>query len=95
MRQQADIYTMRHQADIYNLPDFQFANYCLEKYGLNKGIYNTIDQWMYANGYRRIQQRREALLSFLEFMAAKAELQDREIRFGKGMLVESLSAYMN
>ncbi|MDQ7864156.1 hypothetical protein RCO48_32960 [Peribacillus frigoritolerans] len=53
---------------IINLPDLAFQKYCLSKYGLNKGIYNTIEAWFYNRGYNDIQRRRSEVLEFINFI---------------------------
>ncbi|MDQ0201516.1 hypothetical protein J2S10_004722 [Neobacillus ginsengisoli] len=40
-----------------NLPDLQFFNWCNHQYRLNRGIYNTIDQWFYDYGIKEVLSR--------------------------------------
>ncbi|MFC6603187.1 hypothetical protein ACFQDF_19260 [Ectobacillus funiculus] len=37
--------TSLKQNEYLNLPDLQFFNWCNQQYRLNRGIYNTIDEW--------------------------------------------------
>ncbi|CAG7636323.1 RNA-binding riboflavin kinase RibR [Paenibacillus solanacearum] len=72
-----------------NLPDHRFVSHCLERYGLNKGVYNTIDDWMYRKGMISITERREVMIIFL------ASLQEERgssgpLRWGKGVLTKRL-----
>jgi hypothetical protein len=40
-----------------NLADLAFANQCFEVYGINRGVYNTIDYWFYENGIKEIEEK--------------------------------------
>ncbi|MGE8079790.1 hypothetical protein [Peribacillus loiseleuriae] len=79
-----------------NLPDLQFFNWCHLQYGVNKGIYNTIDNWFYEYGIVNILSRRIYLLSFLEFAkeVESEQKQDKVIRFGNGGLVKKLHEFL-
>lgn len=80
-----------------NLPDLQFFNWCNQQYGLNKGVYNTIDHWFYEDGLVHILNRRIYLLAFLEFIKDSGIKQDNHkfIRFGNGGLVAKLQEFSN
>lgn len=80
-----------------NLPDLQFFKWCNQQYGLNKGVYNTIDNWLYEYGIEYILSRRIYLLAFLEFSKSEEELnqdQSKFIRFGHGGLVKKLHEFI-
>ncbi|MDF2903307.1 MAG: hypothetical protein K0S25_945 [Bacillus sp. (in: firmicutes)] len=80
-----------------NLPDLQFFNWCNRKYGVNRGVYNTIDQWFYEYGIVEIQYRRIQILAFLEFNKDEQleEDQHKFIRFGHGGLTKRLNEFIN
>jgi riboflavin kinase len=52
--------------DVVHQPDYQFASWCLRQYGVNKGIYNTIDERLFNLGLKDIVTRRMTIISFLD-----------------------------
>ncbi|MEY2195660.1 hypothetical protein AB7942_23420 [Neobacillus sp. BF23-41] len=80
-----------------NLPDLQFFNWCNQQYQVNRGVYNTIDQWFYEYGIVNIHYRRIQLLAFLEFVKGERIEQDKQkfIRFGHGGLTKRLNEFLN
>lgn len=42
--------------------DLEFVRLCKEKFGLNRGVYNTVDAWFYEQGVTRITDRRAYIL---------------------------------
>jgi riboflavin kinase len=85
-----------NETEAVHLPDIQFVNYCFQTYGLNRGIYNTIDQWFYSFGYREIIGRRSITIDFLKDIQQKHG-RDRSslLRFGKGGLTKQLYDYIH
>lgn len=85
-----------NEADELHLPDIQFVNYCFQTYGLNRGIYNTIDQWLFTFGYREIIGRRRITIDFLKDIHNKHG-RDRSsiLRFGKGGLTKQLHDFIH
>ncbi|WP_240418619.1 RNA-binding protein [Paenibacillus periandrae] len=84
------------EADALHLPDIQFVNYCFQTFGLNRGIYNTIDQWLYSTGYREITSRRSQIISFLKDIQQKhGKDQSSVLRFGKGGLTKQLYDFIH
>ncbi|MFK7693678.1 RNA-binding protein [Paenibacillus sp. HJGM_3] len=82
------------EVDVAEGPDFKFVTYCFEQYGLNRGIYNTIDEWLYEYGYQHIVERRRTILAFLQ------SLQDGHprhtfLKFGKGGLTKQLFDFIS
>ncbi|MEI7027953.1 hypothetical protein [Paenibacillus sp. y28] len=79
------------------LPDLLFHQYCSEVFRINRGIYNTIDEWLYRSGYVTIIKRREAALSFLDYVNRQPQEGPgqslRSIRFGQGGLTRLLQEY--
>ncbi|CAH0255839.1 RNA-binding riboflavin kinase RibR [Peribacillus sp. Bi96] len=79
-----------------NLPDRIFFHWCQQQYGLNRGVYNTIDHWFYEYGIVHILYRRINLLAFLEF-ASKPEPESGKttlIKFGSGGLTQKLQEFI-
>ncbi|GAA3331356.1 hypothetical protein GCM10020331_087640 [Ectobacillus funiculus] len=58
-----------------HLPDLTFVDLCESNYGINRGVYNTIDAWFYKHGLKDILDRRRNILSFLEFIKPKNRLR--------------------
>ncbi|ETI68298.1 hypothetical protein [Neobacillus vireti] len=84
------------QKTIINLPDQLFSRYCKETFGLNRGVYNTIDEWFYKNSAESIEVRRKKILDFLLFYVSSLKnVEECKIKFGKGNLINLLAEYMN
>ncbi|MEH7334702.1 hypothetical protein V7161_18850 [Neobacillus drentensis] len=79
-----------------NLPDLPFFIWCNQQYGVNRGIYNTIDQWFYDYGIDNIYCRRIQLLAFLDFVKDEMHEPDKHkfIRFGHGGLTKRLNEFL-
>ncbi|MDR7235835.1 hypothetical protein [Neobacillus drentensis] len=84
------------KSEYLNLPDLQFVQWCHSQYGVNKGVYNTIDQWFYGIGIERVQYRRIFILKFLDFSKNYGAEQNQQklIRFGNGGLTRRLHGFM-
>ncbi|MEW9673533.1 hypothetical protein [Ammoniphilus sp. 3BR4] len=67
------------------LPDLSFIRLCESQYGINRGVYNTIDTWFYEQGWKGIVERRETILRFLDRNSFQ--------RFGHGGLSIKLQEY--
>jgi riboflavin kinase len=79
-----------------NLPDLQFFNWCNRQYRVNRGVYNTIDQWFYEYGIVNVHARRIQILAFLDFVKDEMlEEKPKFIRFGHGGLSKRLNEFMN
>ncbi|MCZ8522738.1 MULTISPECIES: RNA-binding protein [Paenibacillus] len=81
-------------ADVLQLPDFQFVTYCFETFGLNRGIYNTIDEWLYRFGVREITQRRQTIIAFLTEQQRQGRSPGTYLKFGKGGLTKLLHEFV-
>ncbi|OAH58795.1 hypothetical protein AWH49_03735 [Domibacillus aminovorans] len=83
-------------SEYLNLPNVRFYNWCREQYGLNKGVFHTIDDWFYEYGIVNILSRRVYLLAFLEYAKASGMKQEdhKFIRFGNGGLVVKLREFL-
>lgn len=78
--------------DIIHLPDLLLVKWCEENFGVNRGVYNTIDSWFYEKGIRDVTQRRQYILHFFEY-----EIQYRgkseKLKFGHGQLSTCLHSF--
>lgn len=84
------------QNEYLNLPDLQFFNWCNQQYQLNRGIYNTIDQWFYDYGIKEILSRRIYILAFLGFVKETEPESDQHkfMRFGNRGLTKQLNEFI-
>ncbi len=80
-----------------NLPDLQFFQWCNQQFGVNRGGYNTVDQWLFEYGILNIHNRRIQLLAFLDFVNEEGIKQDQHkfLRFGNGGLKRRWDEFMN
>ena len=78
-----------------NLPDLQFFIWCNQQYGVNRGVYNTIEQAFYEYGIVNIYNRRIQLLAFLDFVKDEMQDQTKFIRFGHGGLTRKMKEFLN
>ncbi|WP_232732302.1 hypothetical protein [Bacillus sp. mrc49] len=84
------------EMEYLNLPDRMFFHWCQQQYALNRGVYNTIDNWFHAYGIIDILYRRINLLAFLEYASDSEQTIGRAkpIKFGKGGLTKKLQDFM-
>ncbi|WP_248925726.1 hypothetical protein [Paenibacillus hamazuiensis] len=82
--------------EVLHLPDIRFIEYCFTTFGLNRGIYNTIDSWMFDAGLREIVERRQAIVRFLAAARQDREAEPRRslLKFGKGGLTKQLQQFV-
>ncbi|MGA5691484.1 hypothetical protein [Cytobacillus pseudoceanisediminis] len=78
---------------IINLPDTLFWKLCQDKYGVNKGIYNTIDLWFYNNGQYKLITRRRLIINFLNFTQLNNHKKNMRLKFGHGGLSKKLDEF--
>jgi hypothetical protein len=81
---------------VVHLPDYRFAAWCLRQYGINRGIYNTIDERLFQFGIKEIVTRRMTILSFLNQVQQSHVHQGKgkKIKFGKGLLISTLTQFL-
>ncbi|MCP8971072.1 hypothetical protein [Ectobacillus ponti] len=70
-----------------HLPDLLFIERCREQFGINRGVYNTIDIWMFHHGWTDVVELRERIQEFLAVW--KRQAGDR-IVIGPGNLTKRL-----
>ncbi|MGJ9384350.1 hypothetical protein [Salipaludibacillus sp. CF4.18] len=74
------------QMKLPHYPDLHFVNYCCNIYGINRGVYNVIDQWFFDKGIVTIVERREIIITFLK----RVHFDTYPVRFGHGGLKDAL-----
>lgn len=79
--------------EIYDLPDLQFAKWCEKTFSINRGVYNTIDEKLFKSGYKHIQIRRKAIITFLQQHVK--ETNGKFYKFGHGNLSVALHKFQN
>jgi riboflavin kinase len=75
-----------------HLTDHSFQTLCMEKYGINRGVFNEIDKWFYQQGMVDIVERRREILKFMAFQGTS---EKKKIKFGHGGLRQSLLQYVD
>lgn len=77
-----------------NYTDHAFQKFVENKFGVNRGLYNTIDQWFFNNGIENILERRQQVLQFLTFVSSDtAYKRNSKLKFGNGGLKTKLTEY--
>lgn len=79
---------MTNLDEIFHLPDLRFVQFCEEKFALNKGIYNTIDNYFFELGEQDIIKRRRLIFQFSLQHCAVGK------KFGPGGLTRKLEDFM-
>jgi len=80
-----------------NLPDLSFYKKCNDQYRINRGVYNSIDEWFYNYGIINVIHRRMYIVAFLESVLdenMKESGSHTFIRFGHGKLTNRLNEFM-
>jgi hypothetical protein len=81
--------------ELIHWPDYKFAEYCRNRFRVNRGVYNTIDVWLYENGCRDIGERRRLILLFLSACSDETDAGDGKfLKFGKGGLSDRIRRYI-
>lgn len=77
-----------------HLPDLLFVQYCGKNFGINRGIYNTIDEFLYEKGIMQITRRREVILNFLLYLNNTNGIKENgKINFNNYRLSNRLEDY--
>lgn len=76
--------------------DLSFMQFCEREFGINRGIYNTIDNWFFNIGVKNLLKRRKTIIIFLQGLQMKGnEKPKNKIKFGHGGLTLCLSEFWN
>ncbi|MBM4763074.1 hypothetical protein [Bacillus sp. B15-48] len=78
--------------ELFNMPDLLFAQFCDEKFQINRGVLNVIDVWFYQRGLRQITKRRKTILSFVHYIHNN-EQPSKKVKFGHGGLTTRLEQF--
>ncbi|MFJ8063237.1 riboflavin kinase [Psychrobacillus sp. NPDC096426] len=78
---------------VIHMPDLDFARFCDETYGVNRGIYNTVDKWFANHQVINIVKRRESILHFLDWVTFYFP-EDKKVKFGSKGLSEQLEHFL-
>lgn len=78
------------QEKIINKTDLHFLRYCQGQYGINRGVYNTIEQWFYNKRVYNIESRRQYILNFLKYVFGNKKGSGK---FGKEGLTSNLEQF--
>ena len=78
---------------LIHMPDLSFVKYCEKEYGVNRGIYNTIDQWFFEQGVHRIIERRKNIMQFLDSVEL-LQNDKGKVKFGSKGLTERLNGFV-
>ncbi len=84
---------MKHDPNtLIHLPDLSFVQWCDTEFGINRGVFNTIDSWFYQKGVKEITRRRRYILKF--FLSLRPHRDKKQkIILGDGGLIPSLNNY--
>lgn len=79
---------------LVQLPDYLFVKYFQNEYGLNRGVYNTIDKWFYSEmNQDSIVERRKTIIDFIEYYCDYNQSDTNKFIVGRGNLVNYLEKY--
>lgn len=76
---------------LLNSPDLYFSQWCHEQFHINRGVYNTVEQWFYTQGYEEITARRKLITQFLTWI--QHEQNQEKVKFGQGKLTMHLHLF--
>lgn len=79
---------------IIHKTDLSFQRSINKQFGINRGIYNTIDHWFFAHGYTDIIRRRTEILPFLNFILTRFINSKGKLRMSSGCLSFYLDEYL-
>ncbi|MCR8866012.1 hypothetical protein COK01_24215 [Priestia megaterium] len=75
---------------IINKTDLHFFRYCEDTFGINRGVYNTIEQWFYKKDIFYVTERRLYIIDFLKYIFGPNKGYGK---FGKGNLISKLHEF--
>ncbi|VEF46583.1 RNA-binding riboflavin kinase [Bacillus freudenreichii] len=79
----------RHQSMLMHVPDLLFTTIINDCFGVNRGVYNTIDAWFWNNGIAPVGARRQTIIHFLMKNAGP----NAKVKLGPGQLRSKLAQY--
>lgn len=85
---------LNNNTDIIHLPDRLFTQFCNDQFGINRGVYNTIDSWFFQKGITNIMERRKSIYDFLnKWIQDDTGDYHGKIKIGHGNLTRKLNEY--
>jgi riboflavin kinase len=76
--------------------DLSFMQFCEKEFGINRGIYNTIDDWFFNIGIKNLLKRRKTIIMFLQGLQKRDSTQpSKKVKFGNGGLKLCLGEFWN
>lgn len=90
-RLSVDNKTLVH-APLLIIPDIIFSKFLTECFGINKGVYNTIDLWLWEKGIVSVEKRRSEIIQFL-LEQRKDKTIKGKVKFGAGQLAKKLNQF--
>lgn len=75
--------------------DLSFMQFCEKEFGINRGIYNTIDNWFFNIGIKNLLKRRKTIIVFLQGLQKKDNKPQNKVKFGHGGLSLCLGEFWN
>ncbi|MEI3614283.1 hypothetical protein [Pseudogracilibacillus sp. SO30301A] len=84
---------MQMDCDLIHSTDLSFHKFIYQEFGINRGVYNTIDQWFFDQGCINVIHRRTEIIHFLHFASRAFEKSENKLVFGSGRLVTYLVKY--
>ncbi|MBS4206625.1 hypothetical protein [Bacillus sp. FJAT-50079] len=83
---------MLTERTVIHYPDLYFAQYCINNFDINRGIYNVIDRWFFEKNFFNVIERRKVIIEFLIYINEENTTNQR-IKFGKGGVSDSLTNF--
>ena len=77
-----------------HLPNLSLIRLCNEKFGVSRGLYNTIDILFYERGFQDVIVRRKAIIEYLQYVQEQNEVVSEKVKFQRGKLQESIDEYL-
>ena len=77
-----------NEKNLFHIPDLDFSRYCKNEYHVNRGIYNTVDEWFFKQGLTRIVERRKTIIDFFDYI--KTIQNSSRVTIGNGGLTKKL-----
>lgn len=84
---------MQIDCDIIHRTDLLFHKFIYQEFGVNRGVYNTIDQWFFDHGCINVINRRTEIIHFLHYASNLFGKSENKLVFGSGRLVSYLVKY--
>lgn len=86
---------MASVSELIHLPDLKFVRFCSDFYKVNRGVYNTIEDWFYHYGIVNVVERRKVIIRFFEYVVTNGTVlpSSKFIRFGVGGLTQTLEDF--